>query len=185
MRQSASRAPRWMAASALLVGGALAFAATFLPLGQAAYLPRSIIPLRRLRRFPRTISSQPSNSTSSIRKNPVSAAHVSGGSYSGERRSFWQPSVYRSCWRGAGYRQAGSLIACLALILVGVGYVIISCSFYLSARSLASRAPHEPWTMGLAYRFSATSSRWWASSGLAFQRGRRTSRAHTAMELTR
>lgn len=37
MRQPASRVSRWRAAGALIVGGALAFSATFLPFGQLAW----------------------------------------------------------------------------------------------------------------------------------------------------
>ena len=187
MRQSAFQAPHAphrIAASALLVGGALAFTATFLPLGQTAYVATEHDPAT-------TIAEIPAHDL--ITAIQFNVQYPQESSIGGT--CFWgfvlwgAPLVVVAIGLSLLLARrwippAGSLIACLALILLGVGYNIISCSFYLHpffGSQGATRTLEYGADLAFLGYFVALVGIIW----LAFQRGGRTSRAHTTMELTR
>ncbi|HEX6540156.1 MAG TPA: hypothetical protein VF040_00245 [Ktedonobacterales bacterium] len=131
MRHPASSAPRWRAASLLLVGGLLAFAASFLPLGQAAYsaaygdraMTIVSVPARELLTVIQVNLRAPGESIISgtyfwgfaIWGAPLILAAIGLALFLARR---WTPT-------------ARTWVPALALILLGAGFTLVSCWFYL------------------------------------------------------
>lgn len=136
MRKAPSYAPHWIAAAALFTGGAIAFSATFLPLGQAAYFATAHDPATTVAEIP----AQDLITTIQFNARYPQESSIGGTCFWGI--ALWgAPLILATIgltlliarrWTPRPRMWIVSLILLLLVLLLGAGYVIVSSAFYLT-----------------------------------------------------